>query len=195
MTDDPLEALLGRMRAGDSEATEQVLLTHEPLLRRLVRRHLSRRLRAKFDSLDVVQSVWARVLAQCRRGACRIDNRTHLRNYLVRLTRNSLTDRLRHFRVPLACEQSLLEEGAASVTACRQPRPSEVAQANELWRELLAACPPEHHELLRLKRQGLGLTDIAARTGLHPDSVRRVLRGVARKLALAGGLAGGQEDE
>ena len=43
---------------------------------------------------------------------------------------------------------------------------------------------PDHHELLRLKRQGLPLQEIAARTGLHEGSVRRILRQLARQLAL-----------
>jgi RNA polymerase sigma-70 factor (ECF subfamily) len=52
-----------------------------------------------------------------------------------------------------------------------------------LWEEMLALCPPAHHELLRLKRQGLRLAEIAARTGLHPSSVRRILYDLARQLA------------
>src|SRR5436190_1174477 len=65
------------------------------------------------------------------------------------------------------------------------PRPSEVAQANDLWDRLLALCPPEHHAILRLRRDGLPLEEIAARTGLHEGSVRRILRRLARELALA----------
>jgi RNA polymerase sigma-70 factor (ECF subfamily) len=181
--DEPLETLLQQMRAGDLRAAEQVLLAHEPLLRLIVRRHLSRRLRAKFDSLDVVQSVWVRVLRDFRQGGCRLDSTAHLRNFLVRLTRNCLTDRFRHYRTSLAHEQVLGEDGPAELKAAGQPRPSEVAQANELWRNLLAVCPPEHHELLRLRQQGLPLAVVAARTGLHEGSVRRILRQLARKVA------------
>ena len=64
-----------------------------------------------------------------------------------------------------------------------QPRPSEFVQAEDLWERMLALCPPGHHDLLRLKRQGLPLAEIAARTGLHEGSVRRVLRQLARQLA------------
>ena len=63
--------------------------------------------------------------------------------------------------------------------------PSEVARGNELWDQLLALCPPAHHELLNLKRQGLPLAEIAARTGLHPSSVRRILYDLAKRLAVA----------
>src|SRR5438105_7120108 len=168
------------MRAGGLRAAEQMFVMYEPELRLIVRRRLSRRLRAKFDSLDVVQSVWAHVLHDFQFGSRSIASSTHLRNFLVRVTRNCLTDRLRHYRAALECEQPLALEGATTNLSSGQPRASEVAQANELWEKLLAICPPEHRELLRLKRQGLSMADIAASTGLHEDSVRRVIRKLAR---------------
>ena len=48
---------------------------------------------------------------------------------------------------------------------------------------MLAICPPGHHDILRHKRQGLPLAEIAARAGLHEGSVRRILYDVARRLA------------
>jgi RNA polymerase sigma-70 factor (ECF subfamily) len=109
-----------------------------------------------------------------------------LRNFLVRVTRNCLIDRLRHYRTALEREQELAAAEATDALAANQPRPSEVARANELWENLLAVCPPEHHELLRLKQQGLPLAVIASRTGLHEGSVRRIIRKLARNLALPG---------
>jgi RNA polymerase sigma-70 factor (ECF subfamily) len=49
---------------------------------------------------------------------------------------------------------------------------------------MLALCPPEHHQLLRLRQQGLTLDEIARQTGLHEGSVRRILRQLARQLTL-----------
>lgn len=183
MTAELIEVLLDKMREGDYQAAEQVFLAFEPELRLIVRRQLSRRLRAKFDSLDVVQSVWVHVLRDFRAGGCGITGPAHLRNFLVRVACNCLTDRLRHYRTELEREQPLLEGDGASGPASGQPRPSEVAQADELWEAMLTHCPREHHELLRLKRQGLPLAAIAARTGLHEDSVRRVIRKLARQVA------------
>jgi RNA polymerase sigma-70 factor (ECF subfamily) len=183
MKADPLEALLTRMRAGDLEAAEEVFLAHEALLRLIVRRRLSQRLRAKFDSLDVVQSVWVRVLRDVRQGGCHIDSTAHLRNFLVQVAHNCMTDRLRRYRRALECEEPLADDGKAHTAASVQPRPSEEAQASELWQDLLANCPPEYHEVLQLKRQGLPLASIAARTGLHEGSVRRILRQLARQVA------------
>ncbi len=75
MNAEPLEALLERMRAGDLRAAAHVFVAYEPHLRLIVRRQLSRRLRAKFDSVDVVQSVWVRVLHDFRATGCRSSSR------------------------------------------------------------------------------------------------------------------------
>jgi RNA polymerase sigma-70 factor (ECF subfamily) len=50
----------------------------------------------------------------------------------------------------------------------------------------MVLCPPAHRELLRLKRQGYALAEIASRTGLHEGSVRRILYELARRLAAQG---------
>jgi RNA polymerase sigma-70 factor (ECF subfamily) len=47
--------------------------------------------------------------------------------------------------------------------------------------------PKSMRELLRLKREGHSLAEIAARTGLHESSVRRILYELARKLAAENG--------
>jgi DNA-binding IclR family transcriptional regulator len=49
---------------------------------------------------------------------------------------------------------------------------------------MLALCPPAHHAVLELKRQGFTLMEVAKRTGLHEGSVRRILRQLARQLAV-----------
>jgi RNA polymerase sigma-70 factor (ECF subfamily) len=58
-----------------------------------------------------------------------------------------------------------------------------MAVARDLWERINNRCPLEHRSILGLRRHGYTLTDIADRTGLHPDSVRRVLRTLARDLA------------
>lgn len=179
----PLDDLLDQLRDGDDAAAEQLFRMYEPYLRHVVRRQLPRQLRSKFDSRDVVQSVWAHVLQGFRDAGWRFADAAQLRAFLATVTRHRVTDRVRHFHVALEHERSLADADAANPLASAQPRPSEIARADDLWERMLALCPPKHHELLRLKRQGLRLTEIAARTGLHEGSVRRVLRKLARQLA------------
>jgi RNA polymerase sigma factor (sigma-70 family) len=181
MTAAPLDTLLERLSVGDALAAEEVFRAYEPYLRKVVRRLLPDRLRSKFDSEDVVQSVWADVFSGFGEAGRRFASVAHLRAFLVMVARHRLGDRLRHFQSALDREQPLVLTDACP--ASPQPRPSQVAQAADLWDQMLALCPPAHRQVLQLKRQGLSLTEVAARTGLHEGSVRRILRKLARQLA------------
>ena len=66
MKENSLDTLLDRLTQGDARAAEQVFLAYEPYLHMVVRRQLSSGLRAKFDSVDIVQSVWADLLTGFR---------------------------------------------------------------------------------------------------------------------------------
>ncbi len=183
MNDDPLDTLLDQLCSGDAGAAERVFLSYEPYLRMVVRRQLPARLRAKFDSTDIVQSVWANVLEGFRTAGWRFADADHLRAFLVKLTRNRFIDRVRHHRSALEHERALGAAEPEQLPTSPQPRPSEIAQADDLWRQMLTLCPPAHHDLLRLKREGCSLDEIAERTGLHKSSVRRILYDLARRLA------------
>jgi RNA polymerase sigma-70 factor (ECF subfamily) len=107
-----------------------------------------------------------------------------LRAFLARIARNRLIDRLRHHQSALRHERALGDADPSGLAEPSDPRPSQVVQAEELWQRMQTLCPPAHREVLRLKRQGLPLADIAARTGLHVGSIRRILYDLARRLAL-----------
>lgn len=183
MSTDPLDEMLEKLNSGDAAAAEHVFREYEPYLRLLVRRQLRPALRAKFDSMDVVQSVWADVLEGLGDSGWKFSDSTQLRAFLSRLARNRFLDRCRKHKKALATEQTLAGEADVGALADDTPRPSEIAQRNEVWDRMLALCPPAHHELLRLKSEGLGLAEIAARTGLHPSSVRRILYDLAKRYA------------
>ena len=100
---------------------------------------------------------------------------------MAKVIRRRLIDRFRSAR------SSQEREHDVATRHRPEPRPSETAQAGELWERMLSLCPPQHRTLLLLKQQGMGLDDIAARTGLHPGSVRRVLYDLARRLAVQAG--------
>jgi RNA polymerase sigma factor (sigma-70 family) len=186
MDPDPLDALLEQLCKGDAAAAEQVFLAYEPYLRLVVRRMLPASLHSKFDSVDVVQSVWADLLGGFRDSGWRFQDAAHLRAFLVKATRNRFLNRVRRHRKAGLLEQPLEEAELAGRAPAEDPRPSEVAEAGELWDRLLQLCPPNHRELLRLKREGYSLDEIAQRTGLHPSSVRRILYDLARRLAVHG---------
>jgi RNA polymerase sigma factor (sigma-70 family) len=183
MSSDPLDALLAKLCQGDNGAAAEVFVACEPYLRMVVRRQLPAPLRAKFDSVDIVQSVWADVLDGFRGAGWHFTDAAHLRAFLVKITRNRFIDRYRQHRRALEREQHLDETDLAETPVTHDDTPSEQVEASELWEQILLLCPPAHREVLRLKRQGCPLAEIAQRTGLHPSSVRRILYELARRLA------------
>ena len=182
MNDDPLDGLLEKLGSGDDAAAEQVFRTYEPYLRMVVRRMLPAQLRPKFDSVDVVQSVWADVLHGFRQSGWRFESTGQLRAFLVKVTRNRFIDRVRQQRRAVQLQRSMPDD-LDHLPASDDPRPSELAQADELWERMLALCPASHHDLLLMRRQGRSLAEIAQQTGLHESSVRRILYDLARRLA------------
>jgi len=184
MDAEALEPLLDNLCQGDMAAAKQVFLACQAYLRRIVRRQLPARLQSKFDSVDVVQSVWADLLDGYRTGAWHFGDVQRLQAFLVQVTRNRFNDKFRKHRIAFEREQRLEGTHTSQMPACAWPQALDDLQAEELWQRMLALCAPEHQELLRLKRQGLAMDDLAARTGLHPGSIRRILRNLARKLAL-----------
>ena len=95
MTVDPLDELIERLNKGDMWAAERAFVAYEPYLRMAVRRRLSGPLRTKLDSMDIVQSVWADVLAGLGDSGWRFANRSHFRAFLVKVACNRLIDRRR----------------------------------------------------------------------------------------------------
>src|SRR5689334_12077928 len=106
MTAKPLDLLLDRLRNGDETVAAQIVSDYEPYLRLVVRRCLPDRLRAKFDSLDVVQSVWVHVLHALRGRTWKVADRARLQALLVTVARRRLVSRYRHHRVAVEREQS-----------------------------------------------------------------------------------------
>jgi RNA polymerase sigma-70 factor (ECF subfamily) len=180
---DPLQLLLDQLCQGDPEAARLAFVTYEPYLRMVVRRQLSGAMRTRFDSLDIVQSVWADLLGGFRAGAWSFESTDQLRSFLVRATLNRLVDRSRRERNSLSREQSIDPDSLGVAAKSDGSAAGERLEADELWEQMVERCPPQHRELLALRREGLPLAEIAARTGLHESSVRRVLYELAARIA------------
>src|SRR5947199_7890169 len=140
----PLDNLLAQLCSGDMAAAEQVFRAFEPYLRKAVRRQLPAPFRAKFDSTDILQSVWADVLRGFREAGWRFIDADHLRGFLFVATRNRLIDLVRRHQKSAGREERLDEGSEQRPLPSPQPRPSEVVQARDLWERIMAHCPPEH---------------------------------------------------
>src|SRR5262245_42416905 len=124
METEPLHALLAKLSQGETSAAGEVFRAYEPILRMVVRRQLSDRLRAKFDSMDIVQSIWVDFLRGFQDAGWRFESAAHLKAFLIKMTRNRFVDRLRQHRHALE-HQYALSNAAMSQTP--DPSPSETA--------------------------------------------------------------------
>ncbi|QEL20365.1 RNA polymerase sigma factor [Limnoglobus roseus] len=183
MPDEQLDDVLGQLNRGELEVAEALFRAYTPYLRAIVRRQLSDRLRSQFDSADVVQSVWVQVVKHLGQEGWPVGTEEQLRGLLATIAKRRLYNRVRKDDTGPDVQEKAFEEWDAAGPQ-RFARASEVAQADETWTRMLALCPPEHQQILHLRREGLLLDEIAARTGLHEGSVRRILRRLARELAM-----------
>ena len=187
MSDKPIETLLEKLNGGDLTAAEDILRAYEPILRMVIRRQLAPKLRTKLDSVDILQAVWLDLLRGIGRRQWAFHEPKQLRAFLIKLARSRLIDAYRHHQKPIGLEQHLGEfEGEESLPPSVEDRPSEVAQADELWEALLGRIPPNHREVLLLKRSGHSLDEIAGRVGMHKSSVRRIIYESGRRLDESG---------
>jgi RNA polymerase sigma factor (sigma-70 family) len=186
MSENPLDDLLTRVRAGDSAASALLYETYAPYLRIVVRRSLSSAVRTQVETGDVVDSVWADLLAGLRSKDWRFEGGGRCHAFLARLAHNRLVDRTRQCVRRSAHERPLTDGDAPKAAG---PRPSELAQAGDLWARMEAIGPPQHRTILQLRWEGLGPAEIGGRTGLHPSSVRRILDDLARAREAAEGAA------
>ena len=138
---------------------------------------------AKFDSVNIVQSVWADVVNGLRRSKWSFENVNQLRAFLVRMTCNRFVDRARQHRSSLKHEVPMPPDVIEMMAVSDATPVGERLAADELWNQILDLCPPSRYEVLYLRRQGATLDDIASQTGLHKGSVRRILYEIGRLLA------------
>src|SRR5262249_3292399 len=130
---EPLDDLLEQLCRGDRAAAEQVFIAYEPYLRKAICRHFPASLRARLDPADIVQSVWADLLRRFREAGWRFIDADHLRGFLFVAARTRLIDRARQHQKAVQREEPFDEGDRQQYLPSSQPRPSELAQAHDLW--------------------------------------------------------------
>ncbi|MHC4399124.1 MAG: RNA polymerase sigma factor [Planctomycetota bacterium] len=181
---DDFRRLLERVENGSQEATYELIDRYAPHVVRAVRRKLSKAIRAKFDSVDFVQAVWASFFA-APKSLARFAAPNELVRHLVALAYNKVVDEFRRYmetdKHNVNRERSLdnSELHLSGELVARQPSPSEVAVANELWARMLEGQPKHYRRILELRRAGNTYQQIADKLDLNERTVRRTIRKVA----------------
>jgi RNA polymerase sigma factor (sigma-70 family) len=176
--------LMERVRDGADDAIQEFVARFEKHVLRVVRHQLLEALRAKFDSTDFVQDVWASFFALSRDY---LDFKTPeaLEAYLGVMTRNKVIEalrvRLQGRRYNVQREQSLDDNDHHWPERLNgaDPTPSQVVVAREAWEELQGQIRPKHRPLLEMLRDGYSHREIAEVLDLDEKTVRRVVHQLA----------------
>jgi RNA polymerase sigma-70 factor (ECF subfamily) len=180
--DERCRPLFESLNNRDIDAVERMFRAYEPRLRKVVRHQIPQRLRAKFDSVDVIQSVWMCVVQRLRDGDLRFADETHLRSFLIRLALCRFIDLCRQHRNSLGHERSLAAVAQAPARTAPDDRPTAIVRTKELLDRLIDLCQPSHRDLVRLRAMGLSVAEIADRSGYHEGSIRRIFADLQRRL-------------
>lgn len=178
--------LMERVRAGCPEAARDLFERYGQTIQFVVRKRLSQRLRAQFDSLDFTQDAWASFF---RIAPEQYTFRTpeELVRFLTRVACFKVIDAYRRQQAPRrnGNEVSFLEARADGSRppepAARQPTPSQVAIAEEQWERLLQDKPPKVRRALEMLRDGHSHREIAECLGVPVKMVQRVVQALKRE--------------
>jgi RNA polymerase sigma factor (sigma-70 family) len=188
MTDEATDfrRLMDRVRTGCPDAARELFDKYGGHVRRVVRRRLHQRLRPQFDSTDFTQAVWASFFATpAERFA--FDTPDALVAFLAGMAVHKVTDayrrRVRTAKCNARREEPMPTDGVGGADAPRdrrQPTASQVAVANEEWERLLEGQPAHYRLALELLRRGFTQAETAARLGMDPKQIRRLLQRLNR---------------
>jgi RNA polymerase sigma factor (sigma-70 family) len=180
----PTAELVARLRGGDPQAAEEVFARYAQRLTRLAEEQLSRKLAARLDGADVVQSVFRTFFRRSAAGEFRIDSSAELWRLLVQITLQKAraygrqhTAGVRNVAAEALGGSALLNEAVT-----REPGPPEAAVLVDQIEAVLRGLPALYCDLLQLRLEGHSVSDTAARLGVSRRTVHRGLRLLQERL-------------
>ena len=180
----PTAELVMRLRGGDPQAAEEIFARYAQRLTSLAEQQLSRKLAARFDGADVVQSVFRTFFRRSARGEFRIDSSGELWRLLVQITLQKARAYGRHHTAGVRDVAAEAPGGAAFLieAVAHEPGPEEAAALVDQIQELLRGLPDLYYDLLRLRLEGHSVSDTAARLGVSRRTVHRGLHLLRQRL-------------
>jgi DNA-directed RNA polymerase specialized sigma24 family protein len=182
--------LIRRVRAGDAQATTELVRRYEPAIRLAVHVRLTDpRLRRLLDSMDVCQSVLVSFFMRAASGQYELETPGQLLKLLTTMARNKLVHQAhkqraarrdyRRLQGALSGEGEFIDSG---------PGPSEMVADQEMLLELRRRLTAEELHLADQRALGRSWKEIAAEVGGEPNALRmrltRALDRVTQELGL-----------
>lgn len=187
----PEEPLIERWRAGDQEAARLLVDCWMDRLLAVVRRHLSRRLAARFDPEDVVQSAFRTFFRRVRAGQFRLEHREDVLRLLIRITILKTLKKVRHHlaekRSPKREAGPDEEQRRLQEVLSREPSPETASLFLDQLEHFLRRLRPVERHILRWRMEGYRVEEIARKLGTYDRRVSRFLehiRALAEREAL-----------
>jgi RNA polymerase sigma factor (sigma-70 family) len=170
--------LIRRAAAGDAAARHELFARYHRAVRLAVRRRMPDRLRARFDSLDFAQDVWASFLA-LPADRLTFPGPDALVAFLAQVGRAKVIDAGRRpaadpINAPPGGDPAGDLDGLPAGGQAQTP--SQHAIAAERWHVLATRLPPGQRAILERLRDGRSHAEIAADLNLSVRTVERIVR-------------------
>jgi RNA polymerase sigma-70 factor (ECF subfamily) len=181
----PTPKLVERLRSGDPQAAEELFARYARRLTCLAEQHLSRKLAARLEGADVVQSVFRTFFRRSAAGEFRIDSSDELWRLLVQITLQKARAKARHHTAAVRDVTAEAPGGGAAILAeavAHEPGPEEAAALVDQIEGMLHGLPSLYGDLLRLRLEGWSVSDAAARLGVSRRTVHRALQLLQQRL-------------
>jgi RNA polymerase sigma-70 factor (ECF subfamily) len=186
---DSFDKLMARLAARDDEVARQVFLRFAERLIALARSRLDRRLQAKLDPEDVLQSVYKSFFRRHAQGEFQVESWDSLWGLLTLITVRKCARwaghyhaRARDIRVEVPASLSADASGRGWEAVDREPTPEQAAMLTETVEELLRGLEPRERAIATLGLQGYRAPEISAQLHRPDRSVYRILERVKKRL-------------
>lgn len=173
-------SMMDSIRRGSQDAVWELVSTYGTFIERVIRRQLSQGLRAKYDTSDFLQAVWASFFRD-REQFDSFENADRLVAFLIGVARNKVLQESRKrydtLKSNVRREESLqvAEDREDFGLRDRRASPSQVAMARELWTNIMSCQSPQHQRVIQLRISGATFEDIGSKLGISEKTARRVI--------------------
>jgi RNA polymerase sigma factor (sigma-70 family) len=171
--------LIRRIRAGDAEASAELVRRYEGAIRRQARLRLGADLRGLLDSMDVCQSVLKSFFVRVASGQFRLETPEQLLKLLVTMARNKVREEAR---------RAIAGDRSAEEPFDPGPSPSESLIVEDLLEEVRRRLTAEEREMWERRRRGGSWDEIAQDLGgtavARRKQYSRAMDRVTRELGL-----------
>jgi len=181
------QALLDRVRAGDTAAAAEIVRTYQPALMRVIRVRLADpRLRKGHGESDIFQSVMGSFFVRVALGQYDLKEPADLAKLLAIMARNKVAEKAR--RRDAARDGEDVDAEDAAPIASPDASPSRIIELRDLAEKARGRLTPDLMQLVLLRDEGLEWQEIAARVGGTPDGHRKRLSRAVDAIALELGV-------